>query len=220
MKKITVSLAYHRLPAQMVVPLMGTVITGMQGKAELKNPPVPLTPPVPADPDAPVDLTTRKTQLEAAIEASAVGGKADTAVKNDALEFALDGLDQEAFFVQAVYRYDATGMLATGFVPASTNRAQVALDAPAITSIDSDVPAQLTLHVTPVDNAYGYEVQTRTGTGDLDHGPVFVPGALDRPARIDLRHGDRRPGAGARRPHRLQRLEHGRHAVRALTHMP
>ena len=166
MKKCKVSLAYHNLPAQMVVPLMGTVITGMQGKAELKNPPVPLTPPVPADPDAPVDLTTRKTQLEAAIEASAVGGKADTAVKNDALEFALDGLDQEAFFVQAVYRYDATGMLATGFVPASTNRAQVALDAPAVSSIDSDVPAQLTLHVTPVDNAYGYEVQTRTGTGD------------------------------------------------------
>jgi hypothetical protein len=34
----------------MVVSLLGTVITGMQGKAELKNPPVPLTPPVPADP--------------------------------------------------------------------------------------------------------------------------------------------------------------------------
>ena len=150
----------------MVVPLMGTVITGMQGKAELKNPPVPLTPPVPADPDAPVDLTTRKTQLEAAIEASAVGGTAETAAKNDALEFALDGLDQEAFYVQSVYRYDLTGMLGTGFVPASTNRAQVQLATPAVSSIDSDVPAQLTLHVTPMDNAYGYEVQTRTGTGD------------------------------------------------------
>lgn len=63
----------------MVVPLMGTVITGMQGNVELKNPPVPLTPPVPANPDAPVDLTTRKTQLQAAIEAAAVGGPADTA---------------------------------------------------------------------------------------------------------------------------------------------
>jgi hypothetical protein len=121
---------------------------------------------VPADPDAPVDLTTRKTQLEAAIEASAVGGTAETAAKNDALEFSLDGLDQEAFYVQSVYRYDLTGMLGTGFVPASTNRAQVQLATPAVSSIDSDVPAQLTLHVTPMDNAYGYEVQTRTGTGD------------------------------------------------------
>jgi hypothetical protein len=166
MKKTTISLAYHRLPPQMVVPLIGTVVTGMKGNPDLTNPPVPLEPAVPPDPDAPVDLTTRKTRLEAAIEAAAVGGQADTAAKNDALEFALDGLDQEAFFVQAVYRYDATGMLGTGFVPASTNRAQVALDVPAISSIDSDVPAQLTLHVTPVDNAYGYEVQTRIGTGD------------------------------------------------------
>jgi hypothetical protein len=137
----------------------------MQGKAELKNSPVPLTPPVPANPNAPVDMTTRKTQLQAAIEAAAVGGPADTAAKNDALEFALDGLDQEAFYVQSVYRYNLTGLIATGFEPASTNRAQVTLDAPVINGIDTDVSAQLTLHVTPIDNAYGYEVQTRTGTG-------------------------------------------------------
>ena len=162
--KNTVSLAYHRLPAQMVVPLIGTVIVGMKADPELKNPPVPLEPAVPVNPDAPVDLTTRKTQLAAAIEAALVGGTAETAAKNDALEFALDGLDLEAFFVQSVYRYNPTGMIATGFMPASTNRAQVALDTPGISGIDTDVSAQLTLHVTPIDNAYGYEVQTRTGT--------------------------------------------------------
>jgi len=166
MKKYKVSLAYHNLPAPMVVPFIGTIIAGMQGNAELTNPPVPLTPPVPADPDAPVDLTTRKTQLQAAIEAAAVGGPADTAAKNDALEFALDGLDLEAFYVQSVYRYNLAGMIATGFVPASTNRAQAPLDTPGISSIDTDVSAQLTLHVTPIDNAYGYEVQSRIGTGD------------------------------------------------------
>jgi len=166
MKKTTVSLAYHRLPAQMVVPLIGTVVTGMKGNADLPNPPVPLEPAVPPNPDAPVDLTTRKARLEAAIEASAVGGTADTTAKNDALEFALDGLDQEAFYVQSVYRYNLTGVIATGFVPASTNRAQVVLDTPGINGIDTDVSAQLTLHVTPIDNAYGYEVQTRIGTGD------------------------------------------------------
>jgi hypothetical protein len=165
MKKTTVSLAYHKLPAQMVVPLIGTVVTGMQADPELKNPPVPLTPPVPPAPNAPVDMTTRKLQLEAAIEAAAVGGPADTAAKNDALEFALDGLDQEAFYVQSVYRYNLTGMIAAGFQPASTNRAQVVLDTPVIIGVDTDVSAQLTLHVTPLDNAYGYEVQTRTGTG-------------------------------------------------------
>jgi hypothetical protein len=150
----------------MVVPLIGTVVTGMKGNADLPNPPVPLEPAVPPNPDAPVDLTTRKARLEAAIEASAVGGTADTTAKNDALEFALDGLDQEAFYVQSVYRYNLTGVIATGFVPASTNRAQVVLDTPGINGIDTDVSAQLTLHVTPIDNAYGYEVQTRIGTGD------------------------------------------------------
>ena len=164
--KNTVSLAYHRLPAQMVVPLIGTVIVGMKADPELKNPPVPLEPAVPVNPDAPVDLTTRKTQLAAAIEAALVGGTAETSAKNDALEFALDGLDLEAFFVQSVYRYNLTGMIATGFVPASTNRAQVVLATPGIRDMETDVSAQLTLHVTPIDNAYGYEVQTRTGTAD------------------------------------------------------
>jgi hypothetical protein len=166
MAKTTISLAYHRLPAQMVVSLIGTIITGIKGNPDLPNPPVPLEPVVPPVPNTPVDMTTRKAQLETAIEEAAVGGQADTAAKNDALEFALDGLDQEAFYVQAVYRYNLTGLLGTGFQPASTNRAQVQLDTPAINGIDSDVPAQLTLHVTPIDNAYGYEIQTRTGTGD------------------------------------------------------
>jgi hypothetical protein len=150
----------------MVVPFIGTIIAGMKGNADLPNPPVPLEPAVPpADSDAPVvDLTTRKTRLEAAIEAAAVGGPADTAARDDALEFALDGLDLEAFYVQSVYRYNTTGVLSTGFLPASTNRAQVALDTPVISGIDTDVSAQLTLHVTPIDNAYGYEVQTRIGT--------------------------------------------------------
>ena len=165
MAKVKISLAYHNLPAPMVVPFIGTVITGMKGNADLPNPPVPLEPAVPPNPDAPVDLTTRKLQLEAAIEAAAVGGPADTAARDDALEFALDGLDLEAFYVQSVYRYNVTGVLTTGFLPASTNRAQVALDAPVINAIDTDVSAQLTLHVTPIDNAYGYEVQTRIGTG-------------------------------------------------------
>ena len=164
--KVKISMAHHNLPAQMVVPLIGTVVTGMKADPDLKNPPVPLEPAVPPDPDAPVDMTTRKLQLEAAIEAAAVGGPADTAAKNDALEFALDGLDQEAFYVQSVYRYNLTGMIAAGFAPASTNRAQAVLDTPVINGIDTDVSTQLTLHVTPIDNAYGYEVQTRTGTGN------------------------------------------------------
>ena len=166
MAKTKISLAYHNLPAPMVVSLIGTVVKGMKGNPDLTNPPVPLEPAVPPDPDAPVDMTTRKTQLETAIQAAAVGGKKETAAKNDALEFALDGLDQEAFYVQSVYRYNVTGMLSTGFQPASTNRAQSQLDTPTIISIDSDVPAQLTLHVSPIDNAYGYEIQTRTGTGE------------------------------------------------------
>jgi len=75
MAKVKISLAYHILPAPMVVPLIGTVITGMKGNPDLPNPPVPLEPAVPPNPNAAVDLTTRKTRLEAAIEAAAVGGR-------------------------------------------------------------------------------------------------------------------------------------------------
>lgn len=52
---------------------------------------------------------------------------------------------------------------------------------------------------------------------DPGHGAVFVPGAFDCSGRTDVRHGGERAGAGARRPHRLQCVEHECHALRGLS---
>jgi hypothetical protein len=148
-----------------LVGFAGTIITNMSALPEMKNPPVPLTPPVPPDPTKPTDLTTLQTALADAYEAAADGGTALTAAKNAAQTALLSALDQLAFFVQGICRYNLPLLLATGFEASSTNRAQSPLETPAITGIDNDISTQLAVHMTPLDNAYSYEVQTSTGTG-------------------------------------------------------
>jgi hypothetical protein len=165
-KKYTVSLSYTKLPAPMLAGFMGWIGTCMKGNAAFPNPPIPLVPPVPADPTAPVDLLTRQTALQAAIVAAAGGGTALTAAKNDAMEVAISGLDALAFYVQTIVRYDLTMLLSSGFQAASSNRAQSPLDAPTILGIDTDISTQLTLHLTPITNANGYEVQFNTAGSD------------------------------------------------------
>jgi hypothetical protein len=165
-KKYTVSLSYTKLPAPMLPGFMGWIGTCMTVNAAFPNPPIPLVPPVPADPTAPVDLRTRQTALQAAIAASLGGGPALTAAKYDAVEAAISGLDALAFYVQTVARYDVTMLLSSGFQAASSNRAQSPLAAPAILGIDTDISTQLTLHLTPIANANGYEVQFSSGTSD------------------------------------------------------
>jgi len=104
--KYTVSLSYNSLPDPDLVTFTGTVITNMGALPEFKDPPVPLTPPVPPDPDAPTDVTTLQTTFANAIEAAAGGGLALTAAKNAARVPLLAALDQLAFFVQGICRYN------------------------------------------------------------------------------------------------------------------
>ena len=163
--KNTVSLSYNSMGDMPLVGFTGTLITNMSALDEFKNPPVPYTPPVPPDPTKPVDLTTLQTTFLNAIEAAADGGTALTAAKNAARVPLLAAVDQLAFFVQGICRYNLPLLLASGFPAASTNRAQTPLPMPAITGIDNDSSTQLAVHVTPLDNAYTYEVQISTGTG-------------------------------------------------------
>ena len=165
-KKYTVSLTHTKLPAPMLPGFMGWIGTCMKGNAAFPNPPIPLVPPVPADPTAPVDLLTRQTALQAAIAASIGGGSALTSAKLDAVEAAIAWLDALAFYVQTVARYDLTMLLSSGFQAASSNRAQSPLAAPTILGIDTDISTQLTLHLTPITNASGYEVQFNTAASD------------------------------------------------------
>jgi len=164
-KKISrVSLSYKTLPATMLVAFIGWVIQCLTGNAAFPKLPVPLVPPVPPDPNAPVDMTTRMNALQTAINNAVDGGMAQTAAKYAAMEFAYEGLDANAFYVQTIARTSLPLLLSTGYQAVSTNRSQSPLDPPAITGITNDVSTQLEVHLTSVNNALGYEVQTCTGT--------------------------------------------------------
>jgi len=77
----------------------------------------------------------------------------------------IEGLDALAFYVQTVARFNLPLLLASGFQARSNNRGQSKLDTPSVTGITNDSPTELDVHVSAVANAYGYEVQTCTGTG-------------------------------------------------------
>jgi len=160
-----VSLGYKGMPPTMVVAFLGWVIKCLTGNLAFPNPPVPVAPLVPPDPTKPVDLTTRMLSLQAANKDVVGGGTTQTAARDAALEFAFEGLDANAFYVQTLARTNLPMLLTSGYQAVSTNRGQSPLVAPAITGIDNDVSTQLDVHLTPVPNAAGYEVQTCVGTG-------------------------------------------------------
>ena len=159
-KKVNrVSLAYKTMPATAVVAFIGWVISCLTGNKAFPKLPVPLVPATPPDPDAPVDMTTRKVSLDAAISAASDGGTVLTALRNEALQFAIDGLDANAFYVQTTARYDLATFLTSGYQTASNNHGQSPVGTPSITGIDNDISTQLAVHLTPITNAIGYEVQ-------------------------------------------------------------
>ena len=112
----------------------------------------------------PVDMTTRMISLQTAISDSVDAGTAETAGKKAALAFAFEGLDANAFYVQTIARMD----LRCCSPPVTRRPApppQTQLDTPSITGIDNDISTQLDVHLSPISNAVGYEVQICTGTG-------------------------------------------------------
>lgn len=161
-----VSLTYKKLPVTMVPPFGKWIVTCMTGNAAYPKPPVPLNPPVPPDPTAPVDMTTRIASLDVAIANYEDGGNQALLARNAALNDVLDGLDSLAFYVQTVARYDLTMLLTSGFQAVSKNKGQSKLDTPSITGIDNSTSTELAVHVSPVTNAIGYELQTSTNGTD------------------------------------------------------
>jgi hypothetical protein len=148
----------------MVVAFMGWVITCLTGNAAFPKPPIPLVPPVPPDPSQPLDMTTRMNNLDLAVKNSVSGGVIQTGAKNAALAAAFEGLDANGFYVQTNARTDLPLFLTSGYQAMSTNRAQSPLDTPSITGIDNDIATQLDVHLSPIANALGYEVQLLIAT--------------------------------------------------------
>ena len=151
--KLKVSLAYNSYPDAVLDELTTAIITGMTGNASFPAPTIPLA-----------TVTTLQTAFRTALAAAANGGTQLTAAKNQARKSLLDALDANAMYVQAIARYDLAMLLSSGYQAASTNRAQTQLPAPGIVSLENDLSTQMILRLTPINNAYCYEVQIRTGT--------------------------------------------------------
>lgn len=154
-----VSFTYKKVPATTVPTIMAWIIKCMTNHEAFLNPPIPLVPPVPADPTKPMDMTTRMNLLSAANAGVVDGGMAQTGARDAALVVAFDGLDANGLYVQTVCRTNLALLLASGYQAVNTNRGQLPLDAPSITGIDNDVSTQLDVHLSPVTNSIGFEVQ-------------------------------------------------------------
>ena len=163
-KVVRASLAYKTVPVQMASAFLGWNISCMTGNPAFPKPPVPIVPPVPPDPTAPVDLTTRKASLDAAISAALDGGSVLTLARNAAWQFAIDGLDANAFYFQTISHYNLPMFLTSGYQAASNNHGQSQLDTPSVLGIDNDISTQLAVHLSAITNAVGFEVQTCIGT--------------------------------------------------------
>lgn len=166
MKKLKVSLGYNKYPDAAVDELTTAIITAMTGNPAFPAPTIPLAPSVTdrAVGSSP-SVTGLQTAFRGAMALAANGGKQLTAAKNQARQLLLDALDSNALYVQSLARYDLAVLLSSGYQAASTNRAQTQLPAPTILGLDNDLSTQLVVRLSPITNAYCYEVQISTGTG-------------------------------------------------------
>ena len=95
-------------------------------------------------------------------------------MKNQAREALIEALDKNALYVQSIAAYDLAMLKSSGYFEASINRAQTPLDTPLIVAVLNEQPAQLTLRLSPILNAYAYEVQVRNGTPDWKSAGMFT----------------------------------------------
>jgi hypothetical protein len=161
--KLKVSLAYNSYPDPVLVELTTAIITAMTGNPAFPAPTVPLA-----------TVAGLQTTFSNALAAAANGGTQLTAAKNQARQPLQDALDANALYVQTLARYDMAMLLSSGYQAASTNRAQTQLPAPTIVALENEMSAQLVVRLTPIANAYCYEVQTSTGTGAWQPAGVFT----------------------------------------------
>jgi hypothetical protein len=161
--KLKVTLTYNSYPDAVLDELTTAIIAAMTGNAAFPTPTIPLA-----------TVTTLQTTFRNALAAAANGGTPLTAAKNQTRQALTDALDANAMYVQSIARYDLPTLLSSGYQAASTNRAQIQLPAPTILGLDNEMSTQLVLRLSPIANAYCYEVQTSVGTGAWQAAGAFT----------------------------------------------
>jgi hypothetical protein len=134
-----------------------------------------LFPGLPFDPKV---IQTMADDLNVKLAAMITGGTTETAAKDKAFDALCDALNADANIVENVVGADLEKLLATGYLPVSTNRASSPLDDTSIVSLLNNGTTQLLLQLLPVRNAKSYQVQTST-----DGGKTWVEACISTQAR-------------------------------------
>jgi hypothetical protein len=132
-------------------------------------------PNLPFDPKV---IQTLADDLNAKLVAMITGGTTETAAKDKAFDALSDALNADANIVENGVGLDLEKLLATGYLPVSTNRVSSPLDDTSIVGLLNNGTTQLLLQLLPVRNAKSYQVQTST-----DGGKTWVEACISTQAR-------------------------------------
>ena len=116
----------------------------------------------------PVPSATIKTltaTLSDTQAATITGGSPTFAARDNAFNALTAALDTDADYVETVVKDNMEMLLATGYLPVSTNRASSPLDDTSIVGLFNNGTTQVLLQLLPVRNANVYQVQTSTDGG-------------------------------------------------------
>jgi hypothetical protein len=129
-------------------------------------------------PVAPKDIKAMSDDLNVKLAATITGGTVETAAKDKSFDTLTGSLNSDANIVETVIGNDLEMLLATGFLPVSTNRSSSPLDDTAIVSLLNNGTTQVLVQLLPVRNAKTYQVQTST-----DGGKTWVEAGISTQAR-------------------------------------
>jgi hypothetical protein len=119
----------------------------------------------PTLPFAPTVIKTMADDLNTKLAARITGGSTENAAADKAFTALCDALNDNADIVEIKVKYDLEALLATGYLPASNNRAQSPLDDTAIQGLFNNGTTQLLLRLLPVRNAKSYQIQISSDGG-------------------------------------------------------
>lgn len=113
----------------------------------------------------PTDIKTLVDDLGAKQGAMITGGPVEREARDKAFDALCAALDADADEVEKVVQQNLQMLLATGYLPASTNHTSSPLDDTAINGLFNNGTTQVLLRLQPVVNAGAYQVQISTDGG-------------------------------------------------------
>jgi hypothetical protein len=129
-------------------------------------------------PVPPATLKTLTDTLNTTLVATLTGGIVETAAKNVAFTALANALNSDANIVENTVGTNLEMLLATGYLPVSTNRSSSPLDDTSIVALMNNGTTQVLLRLLSVVNAKAYQVQT-----SADGGKTWVEAQLSSQAR-------------------------------------